>query len=121
MKSLIESFKRHWIDFWMSFAPKPAYYYTLDASKDVQKTPCHKEECTCNAEVAAPQASYEEDLLEPAAVQPVAVKESKGVPKLKSLSKLELQVIAKNKGIKLSGKETKQQIITKIARLALFK
>ena len=127
MKSLIESIKLHWADFLSLFDEKPAYYYTLDANKDVQKTPCHEEECTCNAEVAVPQSSYEEDLLEPAAVEPVANEESKEVAdkplrtkaQLKVLSKLELQVIAENEGVKLSGKENKQQIINKIAKLAL--
>ena len=131
MKNVIESIKLHWADFLSLFtAKKPAYYYTLDANKDVQKTPCHdneKEECACNAEVAVTQSSYEEDLLEPAAVEPVANEESKEVAdkplrtkaQLKVLSKLELQVIAENEGVKLSGKENKQQIINKLSKLAL--
>jgi hypothetical protein len=127
MKSLIESIKLHWADFLSLFDKKPDYYYRLDANKDVQKMPCHEEECTCNAEVAVPQSSYEEDLLEPAAVEPVAVEESKEVPvepvrtkaQLKGLSKLELQVIAENEGVKLSGKENKQQIVNKIVKSAL--
>ena len=128
MKSLIESIKLHWADFLSLFTEKkPAYYYTLDANKDVQKTPCHEEECACDAEVAVPQSSLEEDLLEPAAVEPVAVEESKEVPvepvrtkaQLKGLSKLELQVIAENEGVKLSGKENKQQIVNKIVKSAL--
>ena len=130
MKSLIESIKLHWEDFKSLFtAKKPAYYYTLDANKDVQKTPCHEEECTCNAEVAAPQSSYEEDLLEPA-VEEELPDNLKGVPandaepartkaQLKGLSKLELQVIAQSEGVTLSGKENKQQIINKLSKLAL--
>ncbi len=130
MKSLIESIKLHWEDFKSLFtAKKPAYYYTLDANKDVQKTPCHEEECTCSAEVAAPQSSYEEDLLEPA-VEEELPDNLKGVPanetesvrtkaQLKALSKLELQVIAQSEGVTLSGKENKQQIINKLAKLAL--
>ena len=127
MKSLIESIKLHWADFIGLFDKKPDYYYRLDANKDVQKTPCHEEECACNAEVAVPQSSFEEDLLEPAAAEPVAVEESKEVPvepvrtkaQLKGLSKLELQVIAENEGVKLSGKENKQQIVNKIVKSAL--
>ena len=127
MKSLIESIKLHWADFLSLFDKKPDYYYRLDANKDVQKTPCHEEECACDAEVAVPQSSLEEDLLEPAAVEPVAVEESKEVPvepvrtkaQLKGLSKLELQVIAENEGVKLSGKENKQQIVNKIVKSAL--
>jgi hypothetical protein len=127
MKSLIESIKLHWADFLSLFDKKPDYYYRLDANKDVQKTPCHEEECACDAEVAVTQSSYEEDLLEPAAAEPVAVEESKEVPvepvrtkaQLKGLSKLELQVIAENEGVKLSGKENKQQIVNKIVKSAL--
>lgn len=127
MKSLIESIKLHWADFLSLFDKKPDYYYRLDANKDVQKTPCHEEECACDAEVAVPQSSLEEDLLEPAAAEPVAVEESKEVPvepvrtkaQLKGLSKLELQVIAENEGVKLSGKENKQQIVNKIVKSAL--
>ena len=130
MKSLIESIKLHWEDFKSLFtAKKPAYYYTLDANKDVQKTPCHEEECTCNAEVAVPQSSFGEDLLEPAVEEELpdnlkGVRANDAEPartkaQLKSLSKLELQVIAQNEGVTLSGKENKQQIINKLSKLAL--
>lgn len=114
MKSLIESIKLHWADFIGLFDKKPAYYYTLDSNKDVQQTPCHEEECACNTEVAVPQSSYEEDLLEPPTAEPVHTK-----AQLKALSKLELQVIAQTEGVTLSGKENKQQIINKLAKLAL--
>lgn len=113
MKSLIESIKLHWADFLSPFDKKPAYY-TLDANKDVQKTPCHEEECACNAKVAVPQSSFEEDLLEPPTAKPAHTK-----AQLKGLSKLELQVIAKTEGVKLSGKENKQQIVNKIVKSAL--
>ena len=125
MKNVIESIKLHWEDFKSLFtAKKPDYYYRLDANKDVQKTPCHEEECACDAEVAVPQSSLEEDLLEPAAAEPVAVEESKEVPaeplrtkeQIKLLSKLELQVMAETAGIKLSGKEKKQQILNKLVK-----
>ena len=120
MKSLIESIKLHWADFIGLFTKKPAYYYTLDVNNDVQKVQCcdgKKEECACNAEAAAPQYSYEEDLLEPAAeVTPAAEVKPSTKAELKALSRLELQVMAENAGITLSGKEKKQQILNKLVK-----
>lgn len=117
MKSLIESIKLHWADFTGLFTKKPAYYYTLEGNKDpvkvaIDKECCSETHCSCKE---TSDYTYEE---------PTADSETTSEPirtkaQLKALSKLELQVIAQNEGIKLSGKENKQQIINKLAKLAL--
>jgi hypothetical protein len=116
MKLLI---KLIWEDLKSLFSEKKPDYYTLSTNADVQKTPC--------------QDTEKEDLLEPA-IDSAWGKEPHGDlggviandPKpvrtkaqLKALSKLELQVIAQNEGVTLSGKENKQQIVNKLAKLAL--
>ena len=126
MKSLIESVKNYWKGFVKLFKDTPeSYYYEMDGKQDPIKVPvdekcCSGTDCVCKT---TSDHTYEE----PDAVEPVADEESKEVAakplrtkaQLKVLSKLELQVIAENEGVKLSGKENKQQIINKIAKLAL--
>lgn len=113
MKSLIESIKLHWEDFKSLFTKKSEYsHYTLDTHNDVQKVECNNclpSGCQCNT-------SIEEDLLEPAteATPIAAMLYTKA--ELKTLSKLELQVIADNSSLPLTGKEKKQQIVNKLVK-----
>ena len=92
-----------------------------------------KGKCACDTKAETTQVSIEEDLLEPAIdsawgeelhgdLGGVIANDPKPVrtkAQLRALSKLELQVIAQNEGVTLSGKENKQQIVNKLAKLAL--
>ena len=92
-----------------------------------------KGKCACDTKAETTQVSIEEDLLEPAIdsawgeelhgdLGGVIANDPKPVrtkAQLKALSKLELQVIAQNEGVTLSGKENKQQIVNKLAKFAL--
>jgi hypothetical protein len=122
MKSLIESIKLHWADFIGLFNQKPDYYYKMDAKQqDPVKVCCFEsgEDCSCKT---TSDYMYEEPAaVEPAAVEPAAAEEVTAEPlrtkeQVKLLSKLELQVMAENAGIKLSSKEKKQQILNKLVK-----
>jgi hypothetical protein len=89
----------------------------MDAKQqDPVKVCCFEsgEDCSCKD---TSDYTYEE----PAAVEPAAAEEVTAEPlrtkeQVKLLSKLELQVMAENAGIKLSGKEKKQQILNKLVK-----
>jgi hypothetical protein len=118
MKTVIESVKTCWKSIVGLFKDNPnSYYYKMDAKQqDPVKVCCSEsgEDCSCKT---TSDYTYEE----PAAVEPVAAEEVPAEPlrtkeQIKLLSKLELQVMAENAGIKLSGKEKKQQILNKLVK-----
>lgn len=134
MKLLI---KLIWEDLKSLFSEKkPDYYYTLSTNTDVQKTSyedIEKGKCAGDTKAETPHVFIEEDLLEPVIdsawgdelhddIDGVIANDPKPVrtkSQLRALSKLELQVIAQSEGVTLSGKENKQQIVNKLAKLAL--
>jgi hypothetical protein len=117
MKSLIESVKNYWKGFVKLFKDTPeSYYYKMDGKQDPIKVPvdekcCSGTDCVCKD---TSDYTYEEsvaDSVPETTAEPLHTKEQ-----LKALSKLELQVMAQNAGVTLSGKEKKQQILNKLVK-----
>ena len=123
MKTVIESVKTCWKSIVGLFKDNPnSYYYKMDEKNDPVKV-CTPDDPQCSNGCGCKQTSdftYDEEVkyespqapeAEEVPAEPLRTKEQ-----IKLLSKLELQVMAENAGIKLSGKEKKQQILNKLVK-----
>ena len=123
MKTVIESVKTCWKSIVGLFKDNPnSYYYKMDEKNEPVKV-CTPDDPQCSNGCGCKQTSdftYDEEVkcespqvpeAEEVPAEPLRTKEQ-----IKLLSKLELQVMAENAGIKLSGKEKKQQILNKLVK-----
>ena len=130
MKNVIESVKDCWKGITNLFKDEPAsYYYKLDEKSEPVKVctpddPQCPDKCGCkqtsdftyDEEFKSEDAPVADELLDPVPEAPAPAIKSVSKADLSKMSKLELQVMAENAGIKLSGKEKKQQILNKLVK-----
>lgn len=133
MKTVIESVKTCWKSIVGLFKDNPnSYYYKMDEKNDPVKVctpddPQCSNGCGCkqtsdftyDEEVKSEDAPVADQLLDPVPEAPAPAIKSVSKADLSKMSKLELQVMAQNAGVILTGKEKKQQIINKIVKSAL--
>ena len=124
MKNVIESVKDCWKGITNLFKDEPvSYYYKLDEKNEPVKV-CTPDDPQCPDKCGCKQTSdftYDEEVKCECKEEP-EVKASepaiKSVSKadLTKMSKLEVQVMAQNAGVILTGKEKKQQLVSKLAK-----
>jgi hypothetical protein len=124
MKNVIESVKLCWKGITKLFKDEQSYYYKLDEKNEPLKV-CTSDDPKCPDKCGCKQTSdftYDEEFKTAEVVQaPVAeapVPSVKSVSKadLTKMSKLELQVMAQNAGVILTGKEKKPQLVSKLVK-----
>jgi len=130
MKNVIESIKDCWKGITNLFKDEPAsYYYKLDEKSEPVKVctpddPKCPDQCGCkqtsdftyDEEFKSEDAPVADELLDPVPEAPAPAIKSVSKADLSKMSKLELQVMAKNAGVILTGKEKKQQLVSKLAK-----
>jgi hypothetical protein len=130
MKNVIESVKDCWKGIINLFKDEPAsYYYKLDEKSEPVKVctpddPKCPDKCGCkqtsdftyDEEFKSEDAPVADELLDPVPEAPAPAIKSVSKADLSKMSKLELQVMAKNAGVILTGKEKKQQLVSKLAK-----
>jgi hypothetical protein len=130
MKNVIESVKDCWKGITNLFKDEPAsYYYKLDEKSEPVKVctpddPKCPDKCGCkqtsdftyDEEFKSEDAPVADELLDPVPEAPAPAIKSVSKADLSKMSKLELQVMAKNAGVILTGKEKKQQLVSKLAK-----
>ena len=130
MKNVIESVKDCWKGITNLFKDEPAsYYYKLDEKNEPIKVctpddPKCPDKCGCkltsdftyDEEAKCEDAPVADQLLDPVPVSPAPAIKSVSKADLSKMSKLELQVMAKNAGVILTGKEKKQQLVSKLVK-----
>lgn len=124
MKNVIESVKDCWKGITNLFKDEPAsYYYKLDEKNEPVKV-CTPDDPKCPDKCGCKQTSdftYDEEfktaevIQAPVAEAPANVK-SVSKADLTKMSKLELQVMAQNAGVILTGKEKKPQLVSKLVK-----
>jgi hypothetical protein len=122
MKNVIESVKNCWKGITNLFKDEPtSYYYKLDEKNEPVKV-CTPDDPQCSNGCGCKQTSdftYDEEVkCESPQVPEAPAPAIKSVSKadLTKMSKLELQVMAQNAGVILTGKEKKQQLVSKLAK-----
>jgi hypothetical protein len=130
MKNVIESVKDCWKGITNLFKDEPAsYYYKLDEKSEPVKV-CTPDDPQCSNGCGCKQTSdftYDEEfksedapvadeLLDPVPEAPAPAIKSVSKADLSKMSKLELQVMAQNAGVILTGKEKKQQLVSKLVK-----
>ena len=117
MKNLIESIKDCWKGITNLFKDEPAsYYYKLDEKSEPVKV-CTPDDPQCPEKCGCKQTSdftYDEEFKSEDAPAPAIKSVSKA--DLSKMSKLELQVMARNTGVILTNKEKKQQLVLKLVK-----
>ena len=123
MKNMIESVKNYWKGFVKLFKDTPeSYYYKMDGKQDPIKVPvdekcCSGTDCVCkDTSDYTYEESVADELLDPVPEAPAPAIKSVSKADLSKMSKLELQVMAQNAGVILTGKEKKQQLVSKLAK-----
>ena len=121
---MIESVKNCWKGITNLFKDEPAsYYYKLDEKSEPVKV-CTPDDPQCPDQCGCKQTSdftYDEEVKcesaqVPEAETPAPSIKSVSKADLSKMSKLELQVMAKNAGVILTGKEKKQQLVSKLVK-----
>ena len=131
MKNVIESVKDCWKGITNLFKDEPpSYYYKLDEKNEPVKV-CTPGDSDCPNKCGCKQTSdftYDEEFkcddapvvldeaLDPVPEAPAPSVKSVSKADLAKMSKLELQVMAQNAGVILTGKEKKQQLVSKLAK-----
>ena len=124
MKNVIESIKDCWKGITYLFKGQPAsYYYKMDGKNEPMKV-CTPDDPQCPGLCGCKQTSdftYDEEVKcesaqVPEAETPAPSVKSVSKDDLSKMSKLELQVMAQNAGVILTGKEKKQQLISKLVK-----
>ena len=130
MKNVIESVKDCWKGITYLFKGQPAsYYYKLDEKSEPVKVctpddPQCPDKCGCkqtsdftyDEEFKSEDAPVADELLDPVPEAPAPAIKSVSKADLSKMSKLELQVMAQNAGVILTGKEKKQQLVSKLVK-----
>jgi hypothetical protein len=125
MKNVIESIKDCWKGITYLFKSQPAsYYYKMDGKNKPVKV-CTPDDPQCPDQCGCKQTSdftYDEDApvadeqLDPVPKAPAPSVKSVSKADLSKMSKLELQVMARNAGVILTNKEKKQQLVSKLVK-----